>query len=144
MTYTPDYILELKDGKKVELLFNSWAIKQCCIRKGLELGNLIQSLKDDDIPDYWLVGHEAYCKYNNLPFAANDLDAYMWVDEVGGYTSPIVTSFAPVLIMKVLGIDRDAYEKLLEEGRKIIDQDNKKKVSLLPSETSTKQGRKRA
>ena len=122
MTYTPDYILELKDGKKVELLFNTRTYRKLSEKKGIELDQLYEQIHAlltkgktvalGDIPALLLAGHESYCVYNNLPFDATELDADLWVDNVGGMVSGIAAfqTLYATFLSKLLNIDASALE----------------------------------
>ena len=132
MTYTADYTLTLKDGKKIELLFNSYAYRRYSERKGFELDELLGKINQmftkgravsiNDIPELLLAGHESYCKYNNLAFTATDLDAMQWVDDAGGFVNGIAV-FAELyttFLAKLLNIDPDAIEATAEEKKRPV------------------------
>lgn len=133
MKFTPDYTLELKNGSKIPLLYNTWAFRTYSGRKGIEYEELVtgcfpqrnekgeaigagETLKTNNLPDILLAGAEAYCKYNNLPFTYCDLDACLWMDDLGGLYSSELAELAKIFVGKLLNIDVNNLEsKPVEE-----------------------------
>lgn len=114
--YQADYILKLNNDKEIHLLFNTWAFRNYSLRKGVDYEELAngcmlkedgrpgETLKANNIPGILLIGAEAFCKYNNIPFTYTDLDADGWCDEFHPLTSPELRQVALVFASKLLNI----------------------------------------
>lgn len=118
--HAADYTLKLKGGGEVPLLYNTWAYKTYSQRKGVEYealaeglgpkedGSMGDTLKAKNFPDILLIGAETYCKYNNIPFTYNDLDACLWMDELPWMTSIELQGIIKVFVSKLLNVDLSA------------------------------------
>jgi hypothetical protein len=122
MKFTPDYTLTLKSGEQIPLLYNTWAFRTYSARKGIEYEDLVagcfpqrneqgeaigagETLKTNNLPDLLLIGAECYAKYNNAAFTYNDLDACLWMDDLGGLYSSELAELAKIFVGKLLNID---------------------------------------
>lgn len=126
MNILPHYTITV-NGEPVHFCFNSYMFKKYCEKKGIELGELLakvqktlttseempEHLKDvkgftpDDIPDILLTAHQTYQLYNKLPFEAGELEAYQWIDALGGLTAASYGDLFLVFISRLLNIDAD-------------------------------------
>jgi hypothetical protein len=117
----PDYSLG-----ETHFLFNSFMYKKYCEGKGIELEDLLQQVhamlkegkgfKTKDYPDILLAAHKSYCLYNKLPFNAGELEAYEWIDQMGGLVSGVdgrVQVFK-LFIARLLNIDPGALDAKVE------------------------------
>jgi hypothetical protein len=119
---TADYILKLKNGTEIPLLYNTWAFKTYSERKGVEYEDLAngcgsqpdgsqgETLKTKHMPDILLIGAETYSKYNNKAFTYTDLDACMWMDELPWRTSLELVEIIKIFVGKLLNVDLNSVE----------------------------------
>lgn len=124
MVYTPDYTIELKDGRKIPLLFHTWMFLRYSELKGLEYEDLFRKIQNTipqekgqkaegakfsslELPDIMLLAHQCYCKYNNLECTATDLDAAEWLHEMGGLFGGIQdnTKIFTLFVARLLNVD---------------------------------------
>lgn len=116
MIFTPDHTIALKSGEQIPLLFNTWAQREYCKRAGIELKDLLASVKTEDLPDVLLVANEAICKYNNMAFSATIMDACLWVDEMGGFNGAALQNVYILFLAKVSGRTEAELLKLAKEA----------------------------
>jgi hypothetical protein len=135
----PDYSLG-----ETHFLFNSFMYKKYCEGKGIELEDLLQQVhamlkegkgfKTKDYPDILLAAHKSYCLYNKQPFNAGELEAYEWIDQMGGLVSGVdgrVQVFK-LFIARLLNIDPgalDAKVENVEEGAGALSEPEQEKKS---------------
>lgn len=118
MQFTPDYIITRKDGSKVNLLFNSWMYRAYSYKKNIELEDLFVNIqkgvafKSRDLPDLLLIAAETYAKYNNAPFGYTEMDACLWVDEMGGYNSANLVELYKIFVSRLINVDQAEFEIL--------------------------------
>src|SRR5690348_3147656 len=109
MTYKADYTIDLPNGK-ISLLFNSWTFREHCLKIGIELEDLYKAIEEGrafrskDLPTLLLTASESYCLFNSIPFAYNEKDAFVWIDELGGFNSGKLISVYKVFVAKLLNI----------------------------------------
>lgn len=124
MHVLPDYTITV-DGGQVHFSFNSYMYKKYCEKKGIELHELLRRVQktltteaemtdelkavkgftQDDLPDILLTAHQTYCLYNKLPFEAGELEAFQWIDAMGGLTVGNYGEVFLKFIAKLLNID---------------------------------------
>ena len=118
MRFLPDYTIQLKDGSKIELLFNSFMFRSYSYRKGIELEDLFVGIqtggafKAKDLPDLLLTAAETFCKYNDAPCPYTDLDACVWLDEIGGFNSVKLVELYKIFVSKLVNVDQKQFDVL--------------------------------
>jgi hypothetical protein len=118
----PDYSIG-----DTHFVFNSFMYKQYCEGKGIELEDLLQQVhamlkekkgfKTKDYPDILLAAHKSYCLYNKQPFTAGEMEAYEWLDKMGGLVNGVdgrVQVFK-LFIARLLNIDPGALDAKVED-----------------------------
>lgn len=144
MSYTPDHQIG-----EVKLLFNSWTFRHFCRRINIELDELFNNIgegkliKTEHFPELLFTAAESYCKFNNLPLTYTELDAYTWIDEIGGFTysekwNGIIRSF----MGKLLNLSPEQFEVLWSGQATEPAGDKKKAESGSPGTASTRKRRK--
>lgn len=139
MQHTAPYTIQLNDGTQVPLLFNSFMYREYCYKKGMELEDLFQRIgngtafKSKDLPDLLYYAAFTWCKYNNKECIHSDLDACLWVDELGGYNSPELVGIYKLFVARLLNVDPAVFDVLWQkvvngEGEKEVVAAGKKKV----------------
>lgn len=138
MVHTPDYTIELKDGRKIPLLFHTWMFLRYSELKGLEYEDLFRKIQNTipqegkkvegakfsslELPDIMLLAHQCYCKYNNLECNATDLDAAQWMHDMGGLFGGLQdnTKIFTLFVARLLNVDDSllSTEKVEKEGQK--------------------------
>lgn len=146
MIHTADYHIG-----DVPLLFNSWTFRQYCRRVDIDLDQLFEHIgqgerviKTDHMPDLLYVAAESWCRFNNKTFTYTELDAYTWVDTMGGYRlNEQWSALVKVFMMKLLNIPQERFE-VLWAGEEQADGGKKKAAKGSPGTASTKKASKRA
>lgn len=117
MFYSPDYTIQLPQGKQIPLLFNTWTYKKFTLGLGIELEDFIARLNPDEngnrkplikfseYPQFFLCAAESFCKYNNQPFTHSDLDSCVWMDTLGGYTSEKLVELTLIAVGRLANTD---------------------------------------
>ncbi len=130
MKYTPHYSLTLSGGEEIHLLFNSWMYKRYSEKTDTTLEGLFTKINDmaqggkgfgmGDIPEVLLTASEAYHKFNGLPFQSTDIEAYGWIDDLGGYIKgmSVFTDVVQMFVSKLINIDPDQLETKVEKVEK--------------------------
>lgn len=116
IVFTPDYTLKV--GEEADsFLFNSYALEEYSIAKGIELSELyakvqiaisgMEDLPDEfkgakpfqvtDLADLLYYGNKSWCLYNSLPFTADKLRSRFWLDCMGGIAGQR-DAFAAVIV----------------------------------------------
>jgi hypothetical protein len=114
MKYTPDYTITLSEGRTVPLLFKTWATKHFCLEQGFKVEEMYGNLDAAKIDAIFLKGHECYCKYNDLPFLATELDACDWIDTLGGYNGKGTMEVIEIFLAKSAGKTLAEYREMVE------------------------------
>lgn len=134
MHVLPDYTITV-NGEAVHFVFNSYTYKKYCEREGIELHELLAKVQKsltpkneltdemksvkgfmpDDLPGILLVANQTYSLYNKLPFTAGELEAFQWLDAIGGLLSTTYGELFITFISKLLNIDP---ERLKMEEKK--------------------------
>lgn len=118
MKYPAHFEITTSEGVKVPLLFNSWMFRKFCQFKKMELEDLMDGIrfgkafKMADLPDLLLIAAETFCRFNGTQFVHTDLDATLWVDDLGGYNSKAMGDIYIVFVAKLLNVSP---EKLMVE-----------------------------
>src|SRR6476620_8991567 len=109
MNYTPDYQIQT-DGEPVPLLFNSWTFRKYTGIKGIEFEDLLDNVREgrafrsSDLPELFLTAAESYRKFNKQEFTYTELDAYEWIDHMGGFNSVKLMDVYKAFVSKLLNI----------------------------------------
>lgn len=112
-----DYTIQ---GLNIPLLFNNRTFRLFSEKLGVEQEDLYQGIiksegiKAKALPVLLLVAHESYCKYNNLPFQANELDADLWMDQMEGYRSEQVAEMYIVYVSKLTKVPVEKLKAAVE------------------------------
>lgn len=92
-----EFLITLLNGQKITGKFGTWALKKFCTKKNYTLGQLSDSLSTrisiDDMVEFILSAVEQSFRElkSKDSFPYNDVDVCMWIDEMGGISSPEVT-----------------------------------------------------
>jgi hypothetical protein len=106
MTLLPDYTID-----NVNFSFNSYALQKYCNQKGIEMEDLYNmvregtAFKSSELPALLLVAAESYALYNKQPFTFTELDAFGWIDSVGGFNSSKVVDVFKIFAARLLNVD---------------------------------------
>lgn len=84
-----EFIITLENGEKVTGKYGTWAMKRFCQKRNLTLQTVSDKLKEPDIDDaveFVLSAVEQKFRESKSKegFPFNDVDACMWIDELGG------------------------------------------------------------
>lgn len=85
------YLHKRPDGSEVPLLFRTWTFARFCeINNNMTFPDLLQLFRNGftlkAVADLMLCANEYHCLKDQKPFTFSSLDAYMWIDEMGGLT----------------------------------------------------------
>jgi hypothetical protein len=120
LTLTSPEMIE-KYGPVIPLQFSTWSLKEFGKRHGLSYDELISlfaasKFSVDHIVNLILTAAEYVAKLNGKPFQFNDLDASLWVDDLGGPFSPrLLNELLPSLVQT---LSTDAKEEPKAAGKK--------------------------
>jgi hypothetical protein len=115
MRYDPDYVIELKEAK-IPVLFNSWTFKNYSDKIGVELediGDMIRSgkvIKSKDLPALLLIAANSYQKFMGIEKSYSEMDAYQWIDELGGFNSARLIDLYKVFVARLFNVSVDAFD----------------------------------
>lgn len=122
MKYNPDSTLELSDGKKIPLLFNTWTFRTFSQRMGLQFAQMVTGLTEkkiaeNDISLLFLTAAQSWHRHNRVDFTADEIDADEWVDDLGGLMSPKLQEHYIKFISKLSGWSVDQIEVSVESAK---------------------------
>lgn len=92
-----EFIIKLEDGINIPGKFGTWALKRFCSKKQYSLSQLgealTKNLSVDDMVEFILCAVEQAFRElkSKESFPYTDVDACMWVDQMGGISSEEVT-----------------------------------------------------
>lgn len=104
-----DYTIELQDGSKINLLFNTWTFRNYSYKTGIEfegLFDITQAVKTKDLPLLLISAADSFSKYNSeaVQPSYTDADACLWLDEIGfTFLSDKVKDIYAICISKLTG-----------------------------------------
>lgn len=129
MRYSADFKLSV-DGKDINLLFNSWTFRNYSDRAGVDLDGLLQHLLANrtKLPDLLYAAAESYAKFNNEAFGHTELDAYLWMDGIGGYNSTQIINIWKVCIARLYNTTPEQVEAIFNQMTAEPEQDKKKEI----------------
>jgi hypothetical protein len=122
MKHSPDYEIQLTGGEKIPLLFNTWTFKNFTRLKGIEYEDFLelvqrgQGFKGNDLPDLFFLAAQSYFRFNDVTFPYTDLEAYAWVDELGGMNSVKLIEVYKIFFGKVSGLTVPQVEELWKKA----------------------------
>lgn len=117
MTLKPDYTIG-----DVHFSFGSWMQKTYCEKMGMELDDLHTSMangtafKVKHLPLLLKTGAEAYSLFNKENKQYTELDAFQWIDSIGGFNSQEVVELFKTFASSVLSIDKSKLDVLTQEA----------------------------
>jgi hypothetical protein len=120
--HSPDYQIELTGGDKIPLLFNTWTFKNFTRLKGLEFEDFLNEVqsgkgfKGNDLPDLFFLAAQSYYRFNDIEFKYTDIDAYDWVDQLGGMNSTRLLDVYKIFFSRATGISIEKIETLWEQA----------------------------
>lgn len=145
-----DYKIKVSTGE-IPLLFINKTFRSYTLKKGIEMEDLDagirggQGLKANDIPLFLLTAHEVWCVYNNTECIYTELDADLWVDDIGGWRSNEMGEIYKIFVRNFFNMDEGQFELLwntvITDSEKPIEK-KKGKVKNLHGEDSTNMQRK--
>jgi Ca2+-binding EF-hand superfamily protein len=119
MTYKPDYIIGLKEGRTVPLVFNSMTVLSFTEEQGIEISEVLTKFNSNQIASILRKGHESYCMYEDLPEPVISKKELMtWVDALGGFFSPKTAEVLEIFAANALGMTLKEFKKVLEINKK--------------------------
>jgi hypothetical protein len=130
-------------------VFNSFMYKKYCEAKGIELEDLLKQVKamlDEgrgfktaDFPDILLAANKSYCLYNKQPFTAGEMEAYEWLDQMGGLVNGVSARIHvfKLFIARLLNIDPGALNAEVETSETQPQTPDQEKKSDLRGDGST-------
>lgn len=113
------YLHKRPDGTEIGMLFRTWTFARFCEKNNnmpfpelLELFRSGFTLKA--VAELMLSAAEYQCLKDQKPFSFSSLDAYEWIDEMGGLTGAAFYQ----IISTALESFQDSGEVKIEEGKK--------------------------
>lgn len=85
--------ITLSDKTVISGQFSTWALKRFCDKKNILLSEAQPKLQDlSGFTDYLLCAVEGVSRLSGQPFIYTDVQACLWIDELGGANSLLFAS----------------------------------------------------
>lgn len=121
------YAIKLQDGSEIQIAFTTWVLKQFSLTKGYNsvdeifvylfgdkaTGQKALLIKDDFVTLMYLGAKYMHLKHNK-PFEYSELDAWDWLEDIGGLASPKIQDMIVLLYACALNQDADEVAKTIE------------------------------
>lgn len=122
-----DYLIELKSGEKIPLLFNTRTFKNYSYKKNIEMEELVEGVlngkafRANDLPTLLQIAAESYAFKAENGIKYTEDDACEWMDELGRFiSSPKIMEIYKLFVARLVNIDPKVLEvklKEIEEGK---------------------------
>jgi hypothetical protein len=102
-------------------MFSTYTFKKYCDKRGIELEGLYElmaqgtAFKSKDLPELLLTANETWCLYNNKKFEANELKAYSWIDQLGGFNDLRIVEVYKTFASKLLNVEKKQLDVIAED-----------------------------